>query len=174
MRTLTAPASTGDTGSTAAAASSDPPSFLANFCSAMASPSGGAVAQAYAVPAMPAATYTGSSGYYDGEAVDARTAAANAMLAAVGNKDVHGYQQAAANFLAASPAGSGLPVWAGTITVDAHGNLINTNNAGIAPDGTLVAEGGLGYTGMMSPVPGVPNIANGTVNSLGGVIGTTT
>jgi hypothetical protein len=123
---------------------------------------------------MPAATYSGSNGYYSSSAVDARTAAANAMLGAVGSNDLKGYQQAAANFLAASPPGSGLPVWASTITVDPHGNLINTNCAGVAFDGTVVAEGGLGYAGMMNPVPGTPNIADGTANYLGIVTNRTT
>ena len=165
------PAATPASASTPAAC--DPPSFLANFHSAMASgPSTPAASTSPAgVPAMPAATYNGSSSYFDAPAVDARTAAANAMLAAVGNNDVKGYQQAAANFLAASPAGSGLPIWASTITMDQHGNLINTNNAGIATDGTLVAEDRMGYSGMMSPVPGVPNIASGTANYLGMVTG---
>jgi len=120
---------------------------------------------------MPAATYSGSSAYYDGSAVDARTEAANEMLGALGNNNVAAYQQAAANFLAASPAGSGLPVWAATVTVDQHGNLVNTNNAGIAADGTVVPESGMGYAGMMSPVPGVPNIANGTADRLGNTVG---
>jgi hypothetical protein len=116
---------------------------------------------------MPSPTYTGSNGYYDASAVEARTEAANTMLGAVGSNDLKGYQQAAANFLAASPAGSGLPVWASTITVDSHGNLINTNCAGVAFDGTVVNEDHTGYAGMMNPVPGVPNIADGTANYLG-------
>jgi hypothetical protein len=119
---------------------------------------------------MPSATYSGANGYFDSSAVDARIAAANAMLGAVGSNDLKGYQQAAANFLAASPAGSGLPVWAATITVDAKGNLINTNNAGIAFDGTVVSDDHTGYAGMMNPVPGVPNIADGTANYLGMVV----
>ena len=161
----------------AASTSNDPPSFLANFHSAMASgPSTTvpAVAPFTTVPAMPAATYSGSNGYYDTGAVDARTAASSAMLAAVGNNDLKAYQQAAANFLAASPAGSGLPVWASTITVDAKGNLINTNNAGVAFDGTVVDDNRLGYAGMMNPVPGTPNIADGTANYLGVVTNRTT
>ena len=89
------------------------------------------------------------------------------MLAALGNNNVAAYQQAASNFLAASPAGSGLPVWASTITIDQHGNFINTNNAGVAADGTVVGENRMGYAGMMNPVPGVPNIADGTANYLG-------
>jgi len=116
---------------------------------------------------MPSPTDSGSNGYYAASAVDARTAASSAMLAAVGNNDLKAYQQAAANFLAASPAGSGLPVWASTITVDPHGNLINTNNAGVAFDGTVVNEDHTGYAGMKNPVPGVPNIADGTANYLG-------
>jgi hypothetical protein len=160
--------------SAAAPAANDPPSFLANFHSAMASgPSTPAAAPApplTSVPAMPAATYTGSRGYFDSSAVDARTAAANSMLTALGRNDLKGYQQAAANFLAACPAGSGLPVWATTVTVDPKGNLINTNCAGIAFDGTVVGDDHMGYAGMMNPVPGTPNIADGTANYLGDVI----
>jgi hypothetical protein len=122
---------------------------------------------------MPSATYSGSSGYFDSSATDARTAAANAMLGAIGSNDLKAYQQAAANFLAASPAGSGLPVWACTITVDAKGNLINTNNTGVAFDGTVVDENHMGYAGMMNPVPGTPNVADGTANYLGMVTRTT-
>jgi hypothetical protein len=116
---------------------------------------------------MPAATYSGPNAYFDSNAVEARGAAAGAMLAAIGSNDLKAYQQAAANFLAASPAGSGLPVWAYTITVNAHGNLINTNCAGPAIDGTIVPEDRMGYAGMMNPVPGSPNIADGTANHLG-------
>lgn len=134
------------------------PSFLKNFQSAMASgPSVTAPPAPATVPAMPAATYTGSNGYFDGSAVDARTAASNAMLGALGSNDVKAYQQAAANFLAASPAGGGLPVWASTIAMDTQGNLINTNSVGMS-------------AGMMNPVPGVPNIAAGTADALGNVL----
>jgi hypothetical protein len=160
-----------------APAADDPPSFLANFHSAMASgPSTTAPSQppVATVPAMPSPTYSGGSGYFDSSAADARTQAANAMLTAVGSNDLKGYQQAAANFLAASPAGSGLPVWAATITLDQKGNLINTNCAGIAPDGTVVSDNRMGYAGMMNPVPGVPNIADGTANYLGVVSHATT
>ena len=124
-----------------------------------------------AVPAMPAATYSGDNSYLGQSAVDERTAAASAMLAAVGSNNLAAYQQAAANYLAASPVGSGLPVWASTITVDPQGNLINTNCAGVAFDGTVVADDHSGYAGMMSPVPGVPSIANGTANYLGETVG---
>jgi hypothetical protein len=123
---------------------------------------------------MPAPTYSGTNGYFDSAAALARCEASGAMSAAVGNNDLRAYQQAAANFLAACPAGSGLPVWASTITVDQKGNLINTNCAGIAPDGTVVGEDHLGYAGMMNPVPGTFNIAEGTANYLGMVIPRTT
>jgi hypothetical protein len=155
----------------------DPPSFLANFHSAMATgPSTPAAPPAphTTVPSMPPATYSGSSGYFDSNAVEARTSAANAMLAAIGNNDLKAYQQAAANFLAASPAGSGLPVWASTITVDSLGNIINTNCGGVAYDGTVVGDDHMGYAGMMNPVPGTPNIADGTANYLGMVLQRTT
>jgi hypothetical protein len=164
-------AAAGGSPSTASSVS-DPPSFLANFNSVMASgPSTPAVSQAtvVAVPPMPAATYHGPNAMYDESAINARTSAASSMLAAVGSNDLKGYQQAAANFLAASPAGSGLPVWASTITVDLKGNLINTNCAGVAFDGTVVPEGGCGYAGMRNPVPGTPNIADGSSNYLGAV-----
>lgn len=154
----------------AATAASDPPSFLDNFHSAMATGPSVPVsspAPLTSVPALPAATYSGSNAYFDSSAVDARTAAANAMLAAVGSNNLKAYQQAAVNFLAASPAGSGLPIWASTITVDTKGNLINTNNAGMAFDGTMVADDHTGYAGMMNPVPGTPNIADGTANYQG-------
>jgi hypothetical protein len=163
------------TESPAAPKAADSPSFLDSLSSAM-SPGTKATSPAPAatVPAMPAATYAGSNGYFDSAAVDARSAASSAMLGALGNNDVKAYQQAAANFLAASPPGSGLPVWASTITVDPRGNLINTNCAGVAYDGTLVGEDHLGYAGMMNPVPGVPNIADGTANYLGAVVNRTT
>jgi hypothetical protein len=158
----------------AAPAADNPPSFLLNFCSAMASgPSTTTAAPAatakVAAATVPGATYSGSNGYYDQTAVDARTAAANAMLGALGSNNAAAYQAAAANFLAASPAGSGLPVWASTVTIDSCGNLINTNCAGTAPDGTVVSENHTGYAGMTNPVPGVPNIADATANYLGTV-----
>jgi hypothetical protein len=122
---------------------------------------------------MPAATYRGANAYFDTSAVEARGTAADAMLTAAHNNDLAGYRQAAANFLAASPAGSGLPVWATTITVDSRGNLVNNNYQSVASDGSVIDDNHT-YAGMRNPVPGTPNIADGTANYHGMVIPRTT
>jgi hypothetical protein len=122
---------------------------------------------------MPAATYSGSSGYFDTSAANAREDAANAMLTAAHNNDLAAYRQAAVNFLAASPAGSGLPVWATTITVDSKGNLVNNNYQSVASDGSVIDDNHT-YAGMRNPVPGTPNIADGTADYHGMVIPRTT